>query len=465
MKFPSWFICFCFLCLIGVSNSSFSKLPSISPQWIKTQFSKTTLGRKHQLEATAQERFLSEVNNPYGLALTGTYAYTSNLQQTNSPTNDFSPSEISELLNSEFQLYTVGLKKLFPTGTHVSVRYAPEQNNIESVETSITQPLLQNGFGYQLRNNTQLARHRYEAAKKQIQEITEATLLQLLSSYWKTYLSYIHYRNTSDTKKQIHQLYLFVQRKNKLQSTRPGEWAQVQSEYKKIKQLEVDSKKNYLQSLQSLLNDLDLSTTKKLNTLSIFSYPLKGGENIFTLPPLTEEQLKSLRTYQIQKLQAKNSKLKYANIKNSHFPELNLNARYRSFQTEQEDHYNISVNLNYPLNFNVKSRERRAYVSEKNKDEIALKILLKTIKLEDQKLVENTNTSYKKYKEFKKIKELRKKAYREIHKAYKQGRVDFDRVVTAINHWFSAQKDEQAQWIEYQILILNMKKFRNTLMQ
>lgn len=451
------------LFFVGMPHHSFSKilLPKISPHWIQEHFKKTQLGQTHQLEKVAQEQPLTKIYEPYALAFTSSYTYLSNSTQRDLPT--MRASSFNTALDPlEFELYTVGVKKLFSTGTILSVRYAPEQKGFESIETNISQPLLQNSFGYQLRNQTKISLQNYQISKKNSQQNLEDALFRLLSSYWQTYASYINYKNISDTKKQIYKLYLFVQRKYKLSSARPGEWAQVQSEFEKIKQAELDSKQFYLQALESLFSDLDIAIPVTTKLSNIFPYPVKETKQ-GSVSQMKENDLKKLHKYQIQALQTKNSKLKYANVKNSHLPNLSLNAQHRSFKRAQEDTYSVFLNLEYPLNLVSKYKERKSSFAEKNKNEILLKVALKNLKFKDKKFVENIELSYKKYRKYKKIQKLRKKAHAEIRRAYRQGRVDFDRVVGAVREWFVAQKDVQIQWVEYQLLLLQIQKFRNIL--
>ena len=372
-----------------------------------------------------------------------------------------------------------GLEKKFFTGTKLKVQYlhfhidreftpefkkfspSPPTTLTQRVEFSLEQDLLRNFFGHEDRTRLNIATMQSETRKIKVQEDVEDLIIQSLEQFWRTYIHYLSLNLKISKKRDYKELTKITLRKNKHRYTKPGELSQIKAELEKAKQELTLQKIIYENELKKLLNLLNMENTTKVT----FKLDRK-----IPPPPLFDENLKQTpRTIallqkslsikkELLKTQKANARPTLQLFTTYGFGgyERDISSTFDSLTNRDNQNYSIGVKMTYALP-STRIRSQRIHSAEQSVEEsrLDLEITKKKFRQMMEHNQKNLQALYSVLKKAEKIDRLRSQSYKEIRKAFLQGRLDVFQLISA-KEWTLLSKMEEAHFKSqyYQTLAL-----------
>ncbi|MYE07729.1 MAG: TolC family protein [Oligoflexia bacterium] len=348
-----------------------------------------------------------------------------------------------------------GIGKSFLTGTHLKLQYSHIQQEREFTSAfkkinnspnitftqqlglTVEQDLMRNIFGYEDRIRLNIASTQAEAYKLKLKEDTEDLILKAIRQFWLTYINHLSLKLKTSKKKDYAELAKITREKSKYGYIKPGELSQIQAEWERAKTEVILQKTSYEDELKKLLNLLNIKHTNTLR-FTIHRQP--------SPPPVFDKNLSQTprKVLLMQKnLMVGKQKLKLQ--QSSVWPALKLFGSYgvggyeKDFPTSFEglrkrrnQNYSIGLKLSYPL----PSTYARANRVEFSEDAVEVgKWEVEITKKEFERLIESTKENlhalYLVLKTSEKIHKLRARSYKEIRKAFLQGRLNVFQLISA----------------------------------
>ena len=341
-----------------------------------------------------------------------------------------------------------GLAKPFLTGTKVKLQYMFLQSkkdfNLDfkkvgsfppvtfrpKIGLEVEQDLWRNIFGYEDRIKLNMATTKTEVQKIKFLEKKEGLILQALQQFWGAYVSQRVLKSKQSQKKDYENLLRITKSKTAYNYTKPGELAQIQAEWEKAKQELILQKMDYEDKISKLLDFLSLEQKKqvvlvadgKLLPPSVLIH--KRPDQTFRTVLLLKKQL----FIQQQELEISRSgtwpTLKLFGSYSIGGYENDLASSFESLKLGKVQNHSIGIKFNYPfsahslrkkrLELSEQMVEARRHEWEITKREFAM------LWNQSQK---NITAFYQAFKSAKKIHHLRSRSYKEIRKAFLQGRL------------------------------------------
>ena len=357
------------------------------------------------------------------------------------------PLQFFETPQKEEFIISSGLQKKILTGTVFKIQYNYIQEDKEftdqfkkisstptatwrdSVSLNLEQDLWRNFFGVEDRLKLKIATARQSIESIKLEEGTEALLLEALEQFWTAYVSFVSLNAKQSKQRDYAQLLSIIRKKSRYGKTRPGHLNQIQAEWEQAKQDWILQKRNYEDDLDKLLDLLNIQKNSSF-TFKIEKKVLPPPK--FKIDPLFEERkvLLAKQSLLIQRYQKDIQK----SLSN---PTLQLLGSYTvgGYNTDRDSsfkdlidsknrNYFIGLNFRYPFSATEERRKKIDYYTAKvDASELDLKIRKK----EFQQMVDSSRkgvlTLYQILLSTKRIHFLRKKSYREIRKAFLDGRL------------------------------------------
>jgi len=374
----------------------------------------------------------------------------SNLQFSSETQNTINFFENPSLKNTTF---STGVSKKFITGSLLLLQYSmvslereftPEFKQISSspansvnqqLELQIEQDLIRNIFGYEDKIKLNIASLKVNNHNLKLLEQTEDLILQAIQFFWTTYTHYTSLQLKQSKKQDYQELLKITKNKNKYGYTKPGELSQIQAEWERAKQEFILQKTEYEEHLSKLLRLLNYPIDSKVEFII--------DKNI--LPPSLKKIAKTPRTVSLAKKNLLIQKQQLKLEKSSAWPYLKLfgsygiggyNTNFSSaldgLTNRENKNQTFGFKLTYPLpNTKVRKNKTAWKEQEVKAHELDLDITKKEfdrmIKYTEKKL----QSLYDALQSAKKIQKLRDKSYKEIRKAYRQGRLSVFELISA----------------------------------
>lgn len=374
---------------------------------------------------------------------------------------------VSEQNTSQF---SSSLQKAFLTGTQLKLEYLysgiDKYSNAGAVATApfpdiatanlnlrIEQDLVQNIFGTEDRAKMAIARHQVELAQTRLMEERESLIIQAINQFWQTYISQLSLKLKRDTQKDYKSLVKVTRSKKNYSYTRPGELNQILAELETASREALLQKTEYEDKLQQLLNLLNQKQYQTVRLQAPLVLPSRP-------PSLSKELKQTSRTVQLlQKrffIQEEQSKI----FKSKTWPKVKLFASYglggqavnrddafRNLLDQEHQQYAYGIKLQYLIPSSSIHRKRTA-IREQALE--ASRLELEITKKDFNRLMQFTENDlkslYQAVKSSEKIYKLRNLSYKQIRKAYLQGRLDVFQLI-------QAKKNAQGSEIEHVTLL------------
>ncbi len=341
-----------------------------------------------------------------------------------------------------------GVAKSFLTGTKIKGQYMflqsgkdfnpdvkkvgsfPPETFRQGLGLEVTQDLWRNIFGYEDRIKLTIATTKTEVQKIKLLEEKEDLILKALQQFWEAYVSQRALKAKESQKKDYGNLFRVTKRKTAYNYTKPGEMAQIQAEWEKAKQELILQKVDYEDKISGLLDLLSQAQTQKVVLVA---------EGRLSPPPvfIHKSPKQTFRTVLLLKKQLFIQEQELKASRSSTWPTLKLFGSYSvggyesdladSFEGLKEgrvQNHSFGIKFNYPLGASSLRRKRlelseqmveaRRHEWEITKREFAV------LWNQSQK---NIKAFHQAFKRAKKIHRLRSRSYKEIRKAFLQGRL------------------------------------------
>ena len=365
---------------------------------------------------------------------------------------------LSEQNTSQFSSH---LQKPFLTGTQLKLEYlytgmdkfsSPSaatplsDTATANLHLKIEQDLVQNIFGIEDRANMALARHQVDLAQTRLMEEREDLIIQAINQFWQTYISQLSLKLKRLTKKDYESLVKITRSKKNYSYTRPGELNQILAELETARREALLQKTKHEDNLQQLFN---LLNQKQYKTIQ-----LKTPSSLPAQPPALSKALKQTpRTVQLlQKrfaIQQEQSKI----FKSKTWPTVKLFASYglggqainrndafKNLLDQKNQQYSYGVKLHYLIP-SSRIHSKRTAIREQALE--ASRLELEITKKDFNRLMQFTENDlkslYQAVKSSEKIYKLRNLSYKQIRKAYLQGRLDVFQLIQAKNNAQSSE--------------------------
>ena len=374
---------------------------------------------------------------------------------------------ISDQNTSQF---SSNLQKTFLTGTQLKLEYLytgiDKYSNASTAATTpfpdiatanlnlkIEQDLVQNIFGVEDRAKMAIARHQVDLAQTRLMEEKEDLIIRAINQFWQTYISQLSLKLKQLTKKDYKSLVKVTRSKKNYNYTRPGELNQILAELETASRETLLQKTEYEDKLQQLLNLLNQNQYQTIQLKEPVSLPARP-------PALSKELKQTSRTVQLlQKrfsIQQEQSKI----FKSQIWPKVKLFASYglggqdvnrddafRNLLDQKNQQYSYGIKLHYLIPSSGIYRKRTA-IREQALE--ASRLELEITKKDFNRLMQFTENDlkslYQAVKSSEKIYKLRNLSYKQIRKAYLQGRLDVFQLI-------QAKKNAQGSEIEHVTLL------------
>ena len=355
----------------------------------------------------------------------------------------------------EQQRFLFGLEKKFSTGTQVKFQYSlfqferefsSEFKKISSPPTAtfrhkmgleMEQDILRNIFGYEDRLKLSIASHQTEVQKIKLLEETEDLILQSVQQFWKTYISYLSLQLKISKKKDYRDLARITKEKGKYGYLRPGELSQIRAEWEQAKQDVTLQRLDYKNQLKILFNLLNDQPTKNINFITNNKTP--------SVPVLNKNLSQTPRKVLLMKKYLLIQKQQLKMLKSTTWPTLKLFVSYniggydKNFSSSLEglkdgknQDYSIGVKFSYPLPSTRTRRKRIAFGEQAvEASQLEVKITNKEFERLISSTQENLYTLYEALKSVEKVHRYRSLSYKDIRKAFLQGRLGVFELISA----------------------------------
>ena len=390
-------------------------------------------------------------------------------------------SAIDQFLSQEskVQSWTISLQKKMPYGFHFSSAYTnvfEKSSNAGFLSRFKPGSIYRRSFDLELKANLTDSLSHFWLFKTfdqslsvqdlSYQEQLEQLVLQALTQYWKTYLSYVKFQQAQESLAAYRKLVKETNDKQRYNFLQPGERPQILAEYQNIQSFLDTAQQDYDKEKKALLAYLKKDSTKhKL----VFQPPAPAAP-----PRLKEIQLEQTRTVQIQKKNIENQEMNLLIQKASLFPSLEFVGKKGwtpagessdlSFSSA-ESFYELGISLKWILlsqSFYKRVDQKKYELEESKIDfEIFKQELLNQMSLLEQKI----ELAYKNIKRADKANEYRKKAFQELQKSFNQGRVDIFQLIQAEKQVRDSEIQKITALSEYSISLAMTASLRDELLE
>ena len=348
-----------------------------------------------------------------------------------------------------------GIGKTFLTGTQLKIHYShiqwereftpefkkinisPNSTVTQQLGLTVEQDLLRNIFGSEDRLKLNIASTQTEVHKLKLIEETEDLILQTIRQFWLTYISHLSLKLKLSKKKDYAELAKITKEKNKYGYVNPGELSQIQAEWEHAKTEVILQKINYEDELKKLLNLLNIKHT---DTVHFITNKKPPAPPIFNkdLPQTSRRVLLMQKNLLVQEQQLKMQKsstwptLKLFGSYGVGGYEKDLSSAFEGLRERRNRNHSIGLKFSYPLP-STRTRANRVEFSEHAVEAGELEVEI--TKKEFERLIESTKENlqalYLVLRTSEKIHQLRARSYKEIRKAFLQGRLDVFRLISA----------------------------------
>ena len=353
------------------------------------------------------------------------------------------------------QNFSLGIDKYFLTGTNVlllySHIYSDRQFNTEftkisdSPTTVFTQQIglkIEQDislFGYADRRRWNIARLKAEQQKLKLMEEKENLILKTVQQFWATYTQWLGLQLQITKQKDYRNLLRVTKEKNKYGYIKPGELYQIQAEWEKVKQDNFLQQTEYQDELAKLLDLMNIPPSNKKVKFIIARTP-PPPSNKWNIPknPRKTALLKKNFLIQKERLQLQKTStypvVKLFGSYNIGGYETDFFSAWKGLKDRNTQDYSVGVKLSYP--FSTSSvRKKRVELSKQalSATKWEWKIGEQEFERLTDELKRNLTSLYSAVKSSEKIRRLRAKSYKEIRKAFLQGRLDVFQLIQAKN--------------------------------
>jgi outer membrane protein TolC len=461
-----------------IKNFAFSSLVLLSTVDIFAETIKldqvTVAKRSLELSAPAQEAWLTAQ-----LAELGTYqaegAFDSVLTLESGYENSLFQSQTNTALEkTKSYLTKVNLKKPIQTGTVLGLEYtrtswdytysvssastSPRQQTQDIAGVTIEQNLWYNSFGSADRATIRAARAATNAARIGRYLDQQNVVLDAVRKYWQAYVAQENFRESIASRDRYEKLVDVVRRKNSLGYSAPGELSQVQAEYEtRIQNVKKQS-------------DAFLKVTEELITL--LKYP-EGSELEFvvseqlpSLPALNEAAIDDLRALKKQEQALEQARNNLTATDSKSWPVFALVGKYygSGLETNSTDSINSMWSSSYPKYYYgikfIYSFGSGATNADVNNKKMAVQLEQSKWDRKKQETLDQLQDAKRKVtvshlvaQSTARQKIYREKAAQELQKAYNQGRIDINQLITNLNAYFETQVAFSRAIGDYQIAL------------
>ena len=384
---------------------------------------------------------------------------------------------------SEIQNFMIGLTKKLPYGFKFNSAYVDlkeESSNEGFLKQFKPELIYRKNLSLELKTNlTESITHFWllKSFEKtlSIQDLSyyeraELLVLEALTQYWKTYLSYMKLQQAKSSLQIYKRLVRETNKKQIYSFLQPGERPQILAEYQNI-QAGLDlSEQNYKKEIAKLF--LYLKKDSKNQELVFDSNSLSKVPK--KVASFKKVELEKTRAFQIQKRGLENQKLNLSVQKSSLFPSVELlgkkawtpasESSQLSFSSQQ-GFYELGLSLKWAL-FSKSFYQRVAqkeYELEENLIDfkIAKKELENQIFLTEEKL----KTTYKNIERTKKANKYRKKTFQELKTSFNQGRTDTFQLIQAEKQLRESEVQKAMALSEYSLSLAGLLALRDELIE
>ncbi len=362
--------------------------------------------------------------------------------------------------NLQDETYTslLGLKKLFTSGTNVSLSagrtslqsvvlpsvvfsQSPQQTQ-DLMGLEVQQNLLKNSFGRSDRALIRSAEKTDEATQVASVNQLQTLVLDGIRAFWQASVFQNTFKQALTSRARYEKLVEVVRRKNSLGSTSPGELAQVQAELETQNQQVKTTSFEFLRSVDTLLTLLQHEKTDDVT----FQTP----ENLPALPQMPQKNLEGLRELRAQKLRVEAAEDALVASRSKSYADLSLVGRYEtsglsntaSSATQEMlagnyPRYFYGIKFSYPFGSDVLAEDVHNKTVQKDLQQNVFNRRLQELQDELRAAERKTQSAHAVATSTIRQRELREQAAQELQKAYAQGRTDIKFLIDALNLAYS----------------------------
>ncbi len=465
------------LCVWLLFSTAFGDTFTLSPQIVVSRVLEMN-ERATYVDLRVQQSYaeLEGTKGQFDFQVFGTLGWAKDKEQNFDLTNN---------LEDRRRTYSLGAQQKFPTGTLLKVEWSevflesrlgsfnqsrqvePVQNR-NVVHAELRQSLVFNSFGLADRMAVQVARHTLDRDLAQREEDLEATVLEVLSLFWKTYTLQAQLKNSIEARDKYEKLSQSTKQKMNLNILKPGELPILLAEQALAEEKVKSSSEEFLSSLDQLLIELKLPLDTKVSFAITDPLP--------PIPKLSEKNIDGLRRLDVARNHVHAKELEARAARWASLPELDLVARYESIGLDRERDRSFSEMTagRYPNSF--VGVEFKTYLdsSTHRAREAQARIALEKARLESSlarmeahfQLLSTERQVVALYHMAKSLLTAeghRQKAVQELERAYRVGRVPLNDVVEAFSKYFNTQQEAAKVIANYQIALNKLAASRDEL--
>ena len=326
------------------------------------------------------------------------------------------------------------LEKKTITGTKAAIEHsalAAAASAPYKLKFKIEQDLLRNILGKEDQYLIQKAAAQTKLKQLQLREETESLIEQAALQFWAACLSKLSLKLKQFKKRDYQELARLARKKHKYKYLRPGELNQMRAELEGAKQEVIIQKAHYKDQLKLLLNLLQMPNIKKMHCQITKNIPP---------PPVFKKQQSPPRLITIRQknIFIKEKELALQKSKNLPFVkafstyDLNTNTEPSLETFTQPPGWSLGVKVQYAWP-SYKNLKQNVFVKQQALE--AEKLNLQTEQNELDRLItlakNNLQSLYLSVKSSKKIHRLRALSYKQVRKAYLEGRLSVFELISA----------------------------------
>lgn len=434
---------------------------------------KTVAQRALDVSSQSREAFLQAE-----LAELGPYVVNGTFDSVLSLESGFQNSKFQSFTNTSLErtqsyITKLSYRKPFTTGTLLGVEYnrtsfkydyslgatsTVDKQTQDIAGITLEQNLWYNSFGTADRASIRASEAALQAARLGRFVDQQNVVLDSIRRFWGAYVAQENFRESLASRERYEKLVEAVHRKNNLGYAAPGELAQVQAEL----ETRIQNVKRNSDTFLTVTNDLITFLQLEPGTEIEFSVP----EELPPLPTLQETAAEDLRVLRRQKSLVSAAENNLTVSESKSWPLLNLVGKYygSGLETLSTDSNNDVWSNAYPqyyyglrFVFSFGSGSQSADISNKRAQISLEQTRLARIRAES---VDNLQESKRKVVALHSIaessarqKQYREKAAQELQRAYNQGRVDINQLITNLNLFFDARVAYSKAIGDYQVAL------------
>lgn len=346
--------------------------------------------------------------------------------------------------------------------------HAPELLHSSQMALELNMDLFGNIFGREERMTLKSLDAGKDITNWEYLEAAENLALRAARAYWSAVMAQTAYRELQKSFKVYEKWVAQTERKQNYGFLKPGERSQALAEYENIKQ-EVAAKR---QNLRDSIKELFL-------VLKIEALPEKAvfqNENLKPPSPIRSVDLESLRPFKITQKRLQEQKLKVRITKTQALPDLSLKGKVGNLAASRGESrnrweivsspyqfYEVSLNFLYRPFSNTWREQVQGEELKLKEMEIDLNLLEREMKDRMDSLEKSLQIGFANVLSAKKSNQYQKTAFKELKKAFLQGRVDIFDLITAEHKLRQSEMTKTLRLSEYFLLNLKRQAFLDQL--